>query len=125
MQNQTRGLNPIPPTVAATTQDLNQFENFSFESRTATTFDDAVNGVLGFYYQTTDRKFRQEVIFAGAENSAADPPIFGRGRRSGCSGWTRGSATPPRQLHLQELCSAVKVRFRKYQRPSCLMNSSS
>ena len=132
LQDRTRGLNPIPPAVAATTPDLsrfggdlgeayesyiftadaeteldnflirnilnyhsqkvgwvidadggastavfaseyNQFENFSFESRTATAFDAAVNGVLGFYYQTTDRDFRQEVIFAGAENSAADP----------------------------------------------------
>ena len=131
-QDQSRGLNPIPPTVAATSPDLNrfggdlgeayesyiftadmetqldrflirnilnyhsqkvgwvidadggastavfaseynQFENFSFESRTATAFDTALNGVLGFYYQSTDRKFRQEVIFAGAENSAADP----------------------------------------------------
>ena len=132
MPDRSRGLNPIPPTVAATTKDLNQFggdpgeayesfiftadletrldnflirnilnyhsqdvgwvidadggastsifasefnqfENFSFESRTATTFAGALNGVLGFYYQTTDRKFRQEVIFAGAEYSAADP----------------------------------------------------
>lgn len=131
-QDRSRGLNPIPPTVAATTKDLNrfggdlgeayesyiftadleteldnflirnilnyhsqkvgwvidadggastavfaseynQFENLSFESRTATAFDTALNGVLGFYYQTTDRDFRQEVIFAGAENSAADP----------------------------------------------------
>lgn len=131
-QDRSRGLNPIPPSVAATTRDLNQFggdpgeayesyiftadmeteldnflirnilnyhsqdvgwvidadggastsifasefnqfENLSIESRTASTFDSAVNGVLGFYYQTTDRKFRQEVIFAGAENSAADP----------------------------------------------------
>ena len=132
LQDRSRGLNPIPPSVAATTPDLNrfggdlgeayeswiftadveteldsflirnilnyhsqkvgwvidadggastavfaseynQFENFSFESRTATAFDTALNGVLGFYYQSTDRDFRQEVIFAGAENSAADP----------------------------------------------------
>jgi outer membrane receptor protein involved in Fe transport len=130
--NRARGLNPIPPAVAATSKDLNrfggelgedyesysftadleldlenvfiktflnyhdqtvgwvidadnnevtsifasennQFENFSFETRAATQFGGPVNAVLGFYYQSTDRKFRQEVIFAGAENSAADP----------------------------------------------------
>ena len=59
--------------TAVFASEFNQFENFSFESRAATTFDSPINGVLGFYYQTTDRKFRQEVIFAGAENSAADP----------------------------------------------------
>ena len=53
--------------------EFNQFESFSTESRTATAFDSAVNGVLGFYRQSTDRKFRQEAMFAGAENSAADP----------------------------------------------------
>lgn len=130
--DRARGLNPIPPAVAATSKDLNrfggelgedyesysltadlqldlenvfiqtflnyhdqtvgwvidadnnaktsifasennQFENFSFETRAATRFDGPVNAVLGFYYQSTDRKFRQEVIFAGSENSAADP----------------------------------------------------
>jgi outer membrane receptor protein involved in Fe transport len=131
-QDRARGLNPVPPAIAATTKDLNryggdlgedyesysftgdldmefenvfvksilnyhkqnvgwvidadgnaatsifaseynQFDNFSFETRAATMFDGPLNAVLGFYYQTTDRKFRQEVIFAGAENSAADP----------------------------------------------------
>lgn len=59
--------------TAVFASEFNQFENFSLESRAATVFDGPINGVLGFYYQTTDRKFRQEVIFAGAENSAADP----------------------------------------------------
>ena len=131
-QDRTRGLNPIPPTVAASTPDLNrfggdtgeayeswvftadleidlenffiknianfhkqkvgwvidadagastsvfaseynEFDNFSFESRAATVFDNPLNAVVGLYYQTTKRDFRQEVIFFGAENSAADP----------------------------------------------------
>lgn len=131
-QDRARGLNPIPPAVAATTKDLgrfggdlgedyesysltadfevdlervflknllnfhkqttgwiidadgneatnifasenNKFENFSFETRAATQLNGPLNGVLGLFYQQTERKFRQEVIFAGAENSAADP----------------------------------------------------
>lgn len=131
--NRAAGQNPIPPTIAATSMDLNRFggelgeeyksyiitgdfefdldavniqtilnyhtqrvgwvidadggaqtavfasefstfDNFSVESRAATKFDGGINGVLGFYYQETKRDWRQEVIFAGSQNTAvADP----------------------------------------------------
>jgi len=59
--------------TAVFASEFSVFNNYSAEIRAASKFDSPVNGVLGFYYQRTDRNFRQEVIFAGAENSAADP----------------------------------------------------
>jgi len=50
-----------------------RFNNYAIETRAATKFDGGINGVLGVYYQRTTRNFRQEVFFAGAQNSAADP----------------------------------------------------
>lgn len=59
--------------TAVFASEFSVFNNYSAEIRAASKFDSPINGVLGFYYQRTDRNFRQEVIFAGAENSAADP----------------------------------------------------
>ena len=42
----------------------NTFENFSLEARAVTRFDQPVNFVLGGYYQSWDRFFDQDVIFA-------------------------------------------------------------
>ncbi|MFN3233585.1 MAG: TonB-dependent receptor [Alphaproteobacteria bacterium] len=55
--------------------EFSVFNNYSIESRAATKFDGPLNGVLGVYYQQTDRDFRQEVIFAGAENTAVTDPM--------------------------------------------------
>lgn len=133
-KNRAAGQNPIPPTVAATSMDLNRFggelgeeyksyivtgdfefdydsfnvqtilnwhqqrvgwvidadgggqtavfasefstfDNFAIETRAATKFDGGLNGVLGFYYQDTKRDWRQEVIFAGAQNTAVVDPM--------------------------------------------------
>jgi iron complex outermembrane receptor protein len=46
---------------------------FSNETRLATHFDGPLNLLVGTYYQTTQRNFDQNVLFAGAENSAAPP----------------------------------------------------
>ncbi|MGE0665745.1 MAG: TonB-dependent receptor [Sphingomonadales bacterium] len=52
----------------------NTFKNFSTEVRAVTKFDFPLNAVLGVYYQDTQRYFTQDVIFAGAENSANPDP---------------------------------------------------
>ncbi|MEN3951196.1 TonB-dependent receptor [Iodidimonas sp. SYSU 1G8] len=50
------------------------YRAFSAESRVSSSFDGPINFVLGGYYQTTRNQFDQDVIFAGAENSAAVDP---------------------------------------------------
>lgn len=62
------------PTTAIFASENNQFEAYSVESRAATNSDGNLNGVLGLYYQNTDRYFIQEVIFAGAQNTAVIDP---------------------------------------------------
>jgi outer membrane receptor protein involved in Fe transport len=52
----------------------NTFRNFSTEVRARTKFEFPLNGVLGVYYQKTHRFFNQDVIFAGADNSAVTDP---------------------------------------------------
>ena len=52
----------------------NTFDNLSVEVQASTRFDFPVNLVGGVYYQETNRTFDQDVIFAGAENSAALDP---------------------------------------------------
>ncbi len=44
--------------------EFNTFEQFAVEARAITRFDSPVNFVLGGYYQSTDRSFNQDVIFA-------------------------------------------------------------
>ena len=44
--------------------EKNTFDNFSIEPRLVTRFDSPFNFVLGAYYQSTDRFFNQDVIFA-------------------------------------------------------------
>ena len=51
----------------------NDFENTSLEIKWLSTSEGPLNWVLGGYIQETERYFAQEVIFAGAEESAADP----------------------------------------------------
>jgi len=53
--------------------EVNDFENLSIEMKLVSTGGGSLNWVLGAYAQETERYFAQEVIFAGAENSAADP----------------------------------------------------
>jgi iron complex outermembrane receptor protein len=62
------------PTTAIFASENNQFEAYSVESRAATTSDGRLNGVLGLYYQNTERYFIQEVIFAGAQNTGVVDP---------------------------------------------------
>jgi outer membrane receptor protein involved in Fe transport len=52
----------------------NEFDNLSLELRAVTQFDGPFNFVGGVYLQETERKFYQDVAFAGAENSAAAHP---------------------------------------------------
>lgn len=52
----------------------NQFENYAVEVRAVTDFDQAVNFVLGAYYQDTNLEFDQDVIFLSLQNSAAPTP---------------------------------------------------
>ncbi len=47
---------------------------FSTEERLLTTFDYPINFSGGFYYQSTNLNFNQDVLFAGSENSAAVDP---------------------------------------------------
>lgn len=44
---------------------------YSAELRALTTFDGPLNFMIGGYYQRTDRDLLQNVVFSGAENSAA------------------------------------------------------
>ena len=44
--------------------EKNTFEQFAVEARAVTRFDSSLNFVLGGYYQSTDRFFNQDVIFA-------------------------------------------------------------
>ena len=53
--------------------EINDFENLSLEVKLVSTGGGSLNWALGGYWQETERYFAQEVIFAGAENSAADP----------------------------------------------------
>ena len=53
--------------------EVNDFENLSLELKLVSTGGGSLNWALGGYWQETERYFAQEVIFAGAENSAADP----------------------------------------------------
>lgn len=50
------------------------FNAFSAEFRGLTTLDGPFNFMLGFYHQSTKRKFDQDVIFAGVFNAAAEDP---------------------------------------------------
>lgn len=47
------------------------FHAFSLESRLQTTLDGPVNGLLGFYYQSTLRNYDQDALLPTIENSAA------------------------------------------------------
>ena len=47
------------------------FHAFSAESRLQTTLDSPVNGLLGFYYQSTWRQYDQTALLPTLENSAA------------------------------------------------------
>jgi outer membrane receptor protein involved in Fe transport len=60
--------------VSCFASEYSEFEVFSVESRAATKWDSALNAVLGVYYQKTKRDWRQEVIFAGAQNTAVTDP---------------------------------------------------
>ncbi|MDA0339163.1 MAG: TonB-dependent receptor, partial [Proteobacteria bacterium] len=62
-------------TTGVFASEFSVFNNYAIETRAATKFDGPLNGVLGVYYQQTDRNFRQEVIFAGAENTAVTDPM--------------------------------------------------
>ena len=53
--------------------EMNEFENTSMELKWVSTDAGSLNWALGAYWQETERYFIQEVMFAGAENSAADP----------------------------------------------------
>ena len=53
--------------------EYNEFENTSMELKWVSTDGGSLNWALGAYWQETERYFIQEVMFAGAENSAADP----------------------------------------------------
>lgn len=64
----------------------NTFENFSAEVRAVTRFEQPVNFVLGGYYQTWDRFFDQDVIFAFLP---ADDGLF-----AGCAQGTAGACGP-------------------------------
>ncbi len=44
--------------------EFNTFEQFAVEARAITRFDSDVNFVFGAYYQSTDRYFNQDVVFA-------------------------------------------------------------
>lgn len=55
--------------------EFSTFDNFAIESRAATKFEGGINGVLGVYFQDTKRDWRQEVIFAGSQNSAVADPM--------------------------------------------------
>lgn len=60
--------------TAVFASEFSTFDAYSAEVRASTKFDGGINGVLGFYYQDTKRDWRQEVIFAGSEDSSvADP----------------------------------------------------
>ena len=52
--------------------EMNEFENTSMELKWVSTGGGSLNWALGAYWQETERYFIQEVMFAGAENSAAD-----------------------------------------------------
>ncbi|MFP6836238.1 MAG: TonB-dependent receptor, partial [Pseudomonadales bacterium] len=47
--------------------ERNTFDQFAIETRAVTRFDSPLNFVLGGYYQSTDRFFNQDVIFAAAQ----------------------------------------------------------
>jgi len=50
-----------------------KWRSLSNETRLLTKYDGPVNAMIGGFYQKTKRVFDQYVIFAGVENSAADP----------------------------------------------------
>ena len=52
----------------------NTFDNLSVELQASSRFDFPLNFVGGLYYQETNRTFDQDVLFAGAENSAVVDP---------------------------------------------------
>ncbi len=60
------------PTVNCFAGEVNGFENFSIEAKILSKNEGNFNWALGGYYADIKRSFEQEVIFAGAENSAAD-----------------------------------------------------
>ncbi|MBI1179929.1 MAG: TonB-dependent receptor plug domain-containing protein [Alphaproteobacteria bacterium] len=74
MRNRWANDNDLTETPAVWAAERYTFRAFSAESRVATTFDDPFNFVLGVYYQTTRNRFDQDVLFAGAENSAVEDP---------------------------------------------------
>jgi iron complex outermembrane recepter protein len=60
--------------VGCFASEYSSFENFSLETRAATKFEGSLNAVFGIYYQKTKRDWRQEVVFAGAQNTAVTDP---------------------------------------------------
>ncbi|WP_454884153.1 TonB-dependent receptor [Sphingomonas oryzagri] len=60
------------PTGTWATEDAS-FHAFSEEARALSNFDFPINFMVGGLYQATRRDFQQWVLFAGSENSAADP----------------------------------------------------
>ncbi len=57
--------------TATFASEKNKFDNYSFELRGVSRLDSPVNFVGGFFWQTNSRRFDQDVIFAGAQNTAA------------------------------------------------------
>lgn len=49
------------------------FNSFSQELRALTSFEGPINFMVGGLFQSTERKFYQAVVFAGSEDSRADP----------------------------------------------------
>ncbi len=71
----------------------NTFENFSAEARAVTRFDQPVNFVLGGYYQSWDRFFDQDVIFAFLPASAI--PTCAAGTAGACGPQFSGPLDDP------------------------------
>ncbi len=57
--------------TAIMASEKNTFDNLSFELRGVTRLDGPLNFVGGVYWQTTDRRFDQDVIFFGSQDSSA------------------------------------------------------
>jgi outer membrane receptor protein involved in Fe transport len=61
--------------TAVMAAEFSTFDAFSIETRASTKFEGRLNGVVGFYYQDTKRDWRQDVIFAGSEDSSVADPM--------------------------------------------------
>ena len=60
--------------TAVFASEHNTFDNTSLEIRGVSNFDSPLNFVLGAFWQTNERHFEQDVIFAGAQNTASPLP---------------------------------------------------